>query len=117
MPTVEKEQVDQAIFSEHLSRVLEDIGINKVIIEKRRQTYQHVEAMYSFYSYPTITRFFGSQTEGNTTTDMKSDLDMLSIKTEWNVMQTQTDMHLEKPNMCIVKDNSTARGYCLCYIC
>lgn len=103
-------------FSERLSNVLDEIGINDDVIQRRRQTYLHLEQLYGIHFDTTVTYFFGSQTEGTTTIDLRSDIDKLWHNKNEQVIQSKPEADLGKINYLAVKDGNTAPGYCRIYL-
>ncbi|KAL4218712.1 hypothetical protein ACF0H5_021300 [Mactra antiquata] len=100
-----------------LSEVLDDIGVDNAMTQKRRQS-----ALFREYASTVnevtddnrmVVHIIGSQTEGITTLGLDSDIDILYLNTGFNVINDWSYWdHCEK-NLLMVQDDSTAPGYCL----
>ena len=103
------------VLSVHLSRVLDDIGLNKLTVRRRREAYlfteQYETLMYRTLGKQLTTYSFGSQVEGTTTQGLASDIDTLYCYDEYNVMQDMSDWKQDKRNLLMLQED-TAPGYC-----
>ncbi|XP_052818536.1 uncharacterized protein LOC128244583 isoform X2 [Mya arenaria] len=101
----------KAWMSLRLSRVLDDIGVNRRVVRKRRETFllrEAVETITDKISGQNRTSFhFGSQSEGSTTLGMNSDIDVLSCDNETNIMSDWPDWEAGMDNFLMVKEEST----------
>jgi len=97
--------------SEVLYQVLECVGVNPWVVERRRHTFLHREAEEDVYHYQRgqdVTTFhFGSQSEGTTTPGLQSDTDTLYTSNEFNIMYSCADWHQGKFNLLMVRDEDT----------
>ncbi|XP_052785881.1 uncharacterized protein LOC128221341 isoform X5 [Mya arenaria] len=101
----------KAWMSLRLSRVLDDIGVNRRVVRKRRETFllrEAVETITDKISVENMTSFhFGSQSEGTTTLGMNSDIDLLGCDNETNIMSDWLDWEDGIQNFLMVKEEST----------
>jgi len=97
--------------SEVLYQVLECVGVNPWVVERRRHTFCHREATCDVYAHQSefdITFFFfGSQSEGTTTPGLQSDTDTLLTHNYVNIMYSWADWQQGKINFLMVKDADT----------
>jgi len=97
--------------SEVLYQVLECVGVNPWVVERRRHTYLHREAAYDVHFHlegNDRTLFhFGSQSEGTTTPGLQSDTDLLFTLNEVNIMFSWADWQQGKANFLMVRDEDT----------
>jgi len=97
--------------SEVLYQVLECVGINPWVVERRRHTFLHREARGDVYSHHTghytTTFYFGSQSEGTTTPGLQSDTDLLTTINNVNIMFSWADWQQGMMNLLMVKDEDT----------
>jgi len=97
--------------SEVLYQVLECVGVNPWVVERRRHTYLHREAVWDVTRYQeglnTTTFHFGSQSEGTTTPGLQSDTDQLRTFNNVNIMYTWADWQQGKLNYLMVRDEDT----------
>ncbi|XP_060580990.1 uncharacterized protein LOC132737672 [Ruditapes philippinarum] len=102
--------------SSKLSQVMDDIGVNKKLVMKRRQTFMLNETMQTLIDglmgNDVNTYFLGSQSEGSVTKGLQSDCDILSCDNAYNVIQDIDDFKNGKRNYLIVTDDNTTKGYC-----
>jgi len=103
--------------SELLSEVLEAVGVNPRVVNRRRDMFLHREDVLTVCEQEgnDITHYhFGSQSEGTTTPGMNSDIDRLSTHNVTNIMYTLSDWKKGKMNLLMVRDRSTpAQHYML----
>ncbi|XP_060580987.1 uncharacterized protein LOC132737670 [Ruditapes philippinarum] len=102
--------------SSKLSQVMDDIGVNKKLVMKRRQTFMLNETITTLIDRligeDVTTYVLGSQSEGSVTKGLKSDYDILACDNAYNVIQDIHDFQNGKHNYLMVKDNNTTKGYC-----
>jgi len=104
--------------SELLSEVLEAVGVNPQVVNRRRNTFLHREDAGTVYEQQggnDMTYYhFGSQSEGTTTPGMNSDIDRLTTFNDTNIMYTLSDWKKGKRNLLMVRDRTTpAQHYML----
>ncbi|XP_052785876.1 uncharacterized protein LOC128221341 isoform X2 [Mya arenaria] len=101
----------KAWMSLRLSRVLDDIGVNRRVVRKRRDTFLLREALETIknkiFGVNTTSFHFGSQSEGSTTLGMNSDIDLLMCDNEINIMSDWLDWEAGMKNFLMVKEEST----------
>jgi len=107
--------------SEVLYQVLECVGVNPWVVERRRHTFLHLEAAWDVGAYQDgldrTTFHFGSQSEGTTTPGLQSDTDMLYTNNKVNIMYSWADWQYGKLNYLMVRDEDTPpQHYLLQYI-
>ncbi|XP_052782847.1 uncharacterized protein LOC128219069 [Mya arenaria] len=105
-----------------LSNIMEDIGVTRLTIAKRRRTWLMKEAIRSvkvslqIYNAAAETRFkrfyFGSQSEATTTLDMGSDIDMLYCIEGSQVICKMGDWKYGTSNLFVKKDEHTPPQHC-----
>jgi len=97
--------------SEVLYHVLECVGVNPWVVERRRHTFIHREAAADVtHSQEGLDRThfdFGSQTEGTTTPGLQSDTDLLWTHNDVNIMYSWADWKQEIDNLLMVRDEDT----------
>jgi len=97
--------------SEVLYQVLECVGVNPWVVERRRHTFLHREASVDVHEHQEgldITTFcFGSQSEGTTTPGLQSDTDMLFTRNNVNIMFSWADWQQGRWNLLMVRDEDT----------
>ncbi|XP_060568768.1 uncharacterized protein LOC132727349 [Ruditapes philippinarum] len=104
------------ILSLKLSEVLEDVGVNEIMVMKRRKvnmlqeniqtvTYRSIDVNYTVYN-------FGSQSEGTTTAGLDSDTDILNVNYDINVIQDWSEWKQNKINFLMIQDENVTPGYC-----
>jgi len=97
--------------SEVLYNVLECVGVNPWVVERRRHTFSHREAAKDVNDHQEgfdMTNFyFGSQTEGTTTPGLQSDTDLLFTQNDINIMYTWDDWQQGKFNLLMVREEDT----------
>ncbi|WAR12169.1 hypothetical protein MAR_026349, partial [Mya arenaria] len=104
-------------FGTKLNTVLEDIGVSKDLIWKRRRTFMMREYLVN---HSAVLRsvdqvkifFFGSQSEGTTTVGMMSDTDQLECINHWEVILSMEDWTYGKINLLVLKDETSPPQYC-----
>ncbi|XP_060598007.1 uncharacterized protein LOC132751785 [Ruditapes philippinarum] len=103
-----------------LSDVLDDLGVNKRIVMKRRKLMKMEETMetIAFRSARTnLTSYIlGSQIEGTTTMGLESDIDRVNFDNNVNVIQDLSEWELGKKNYLMVQDENTTPGYCFLHL-
>lgn len=88
--------------SRRLDNVFEIIGVNKKLIARRRQTWLQIECFESAVRstgsplFIKSTHYFGSQIEGTTTPDIKSDVDAVLCIRDFLVIEDHTQMTTDK---------------------
>jgi len=108
-------QVMFPAFFHHLSlvlyQVLECVGVNPWVVERRRHTFLHREAAWDVHVHQAgldRTNFhFGSQSEGTTTPGLQSDTDQLSTQNNINVMFSWADWQRGRLNLLMVREEDT----------
>jgi len=97
--------------SQLLYHVLECVGVNAWVVERRRHTFSHMEAVEDVYDHlagrDQTTFYFGSQSEGTTSPGLQSDTDMLFTDNDVNIMYTWADWQQGKKNYLMVRDEDT----------
>jgi len=97
--------------SEVLYQVLEYVGVNPWVVERRRHTFLHREAAEDVDAHQrgdNITTFhFGSQSEGTTTPGLQSDTDMLATLNHINIMFSWADWQQGRLNLLMVREEDT----------
>ncbi|KAL4218422.1 hypothetical protein ACF0H5_023157 [Mactra antiquata] len=100
-----------------LSEVLDDIGVNDEMIQKRRKSTLFIESVCNVLKLKNgskeTTYLFGSQSEGTTTIGINSDDDFLCGLHMFNVINDWSDWKQGENNLLMVRDETTAPGYCL----
>ncbi|XP_052785901.1 uncharacterized protein LOC128221343 [Mya arenaria] len=101
----------KAWMSLRLSRVLDDIGANRQVVKKRRETFLLREAvetiLLKLFGLNSTCFHFGSQSEGSTTLGMNSDIDLLTCHNDTNIMSDWLDWEAGMQNFLMVKEEST----------
>ena len=91
--------------------VLECVGVNAWVVEKRRHTFLHREATLDLPDHPegndTSTFHFGSQTEGTTTPGLQSDTDTLFTDNDVIIMYSWADWQQGRCNFLMLRDEDT----------
>jgi len=91
--------------------VLECVGVNPWVVERRRHTFRHREAAWDVNAHPDgrdMTTFhFGSQSEGTTTPGLQSDTDMLYTRNNVNIMFSWADWQQGELNFLMVRKEDT----------
>ncbi|XP_052796267.1 uncharacterized protein LOC128228804 [Mya arenaria] len=107
--------------SQRLCSVLCEIGVNKRMIQKRRQTFLLRETLYTIddntdgKSSPkgaSKVYVFGSQSEGTTTPDMRSDVDTMSVAINIPVVMSQTECADSKQRYLFTLDQDSPPQHC-----
>jgi len=97
--------------SEVLYLVLECVGVNPWVVERRRHTFLHREAALDVLEHhigrDTTTFHFGSQSEGTTTPGLQSDIDQLDTNNDVNIMYSWADWQQGKFNLLMVREEDT----------
>ena len=97
--------------SEVLYQVLDCVGVNPWVVERRRHTFLHREAMNDVdidtEEQETTTFHFGSQSEGTTTPGLQSDTDMLRTHHKFNIMYSWADWKQGMWNLLMVREEDT----------
>ena len=97
--------------SEVLYQVLECVGINPWVVERRRHTFLHREAAEDVHEHQqendTTTFYFGSQSEGTTTPGLQSDTDQLFTDNDVNIMYSWADWQQGRMNLLMVRGEDT----------
>ncbi|XP_053372682.1 uncharacterized protein LOC128546301 [Mercenaria mercenaria] len=99
-----------------LSHVMEDIGVTKEMVNRRRRTFLEKEAILSLseilLGLKTISYNFGSQSEATTTLGMDSDLDLLNCLNSRPVILSMEDWNAGKDNLLLLRDQQTPPQHC-----
>jgi len=97
--------------SEVLYQVLECVGVNPWVVERRRHTFLHREAAEDVDDHQdgrdTTTFHFGSQSEGTTTPGLQSDTDQLHTRNYINIMYSWADWQRGRMNLLMVREEDT----------
>jgi len=97
--------------SEVLYQVLECVGVNPWVVERRRHTFLHWEAADDVVAHQegcdTTTFHFGSQSEGTTTPGLQSDTDKLFTHNNTNIMYSWADWQQGRMNLLMVREEDT----------
>ncbi|XP_052817732.1 uncharacterized protein LOC128243812 [Mya arenaria] len=104
-------------FATKLNTVLEEIGVSKDLIWKRRRTFLMRECLVNhsrvLRSLDEVNVFYlGSQSEGTTTVGMMSDTDQLECINHWEAILTLEDWTYGKVNLLVLKDETSPPQYC-----
>jgi predicted nucleotidyltransferase len=89
---------------------MDDIGVNERIVFMTRRAWLLHESMNDVNA---IAFHFGSQSEGSTTTDLDSDIDILICLETKQVIQDWIEWKPGKNQYLMVQDDTTSPGYCL----
>jgi len=108
-------QVMFPAFFRHLSlvlyQVLECVGVNPWVVERRRHSFLHREAVRDVDNHQAgrdTTHFhFGSQSEGTTTPGLQSDTDLLFTQNRANIMFSWADWQRGRVNYLMVREEDT----------
>jgi hypothetical protein len=104
-------------FSQRLSEVLDDIGVNDAMVRKRREIMLANETIKTIQQKMlgnNLTLYnFGSRTEGTTTIGLNSDTDTLVSDNRLNIIQDLAEWREGYKNLLMVHDPNTPPGYCL----
>jgi len=97
--------------SEVLYQVLEYVGVNPWVVERRRHTFLHREAASDVHHHQAgldaTTFHFGSQSEGTTTPGLQSDTDELYTHNRINIMYSWADWQQGRWNLLMVREEDT----------
>jgi len=97
--------------SEVLYQVLECVGVNPWVVERRHHTFLHREAAWDVHvhqeGHDRTTFHFGSQSEGTTTPGLQSDTDQLSTQNNINIMFSWADWQQGRMNLLMVREEDT----------
>jgi len=97
--------------SEVLYQVLECVGVNPWVVDRRRHTFLHKEAAWDVDNHQqgldTTTFHFGSQSEGTTTPGLQSDTDLLWTLIGFNIMFSWADWQQGRSNLLMVREEDT----------
>ncbi|XP_052785811.1 uncharacterized protein LOC128221311 isoform X2 [Mya arenaria] len=108
---MDRDPYHEAWMSLRLSRVLDDIGANRRVVMKRRDTFLLREAIETLidtiYGIGTTNYHFGSQSEGSTTPGMNSDIDLVMCCNKTNIMSDWVDWEAGMINFLMVKEETT----------
>jgi len=95
------------VMSLRLIAALEDLGVTKLMVGRRRHTFLMDESVMSVAIHicgrKTVYYHFGSMTEGTTTPSMGSDIDTLVCYTSVNIMSGWPDWKRGKENLLMMK--------------
>ncbi|XP_060559089.1 uncharacterized protein LOC132719342 [Ruditapes philippinarum] len=100
-----------------LSEVLDDIGVNERMVNKRRRVH-HLRENMGKIALRLIDKdlveihYIGSVVEGTTTLGLHSDNDILYCVHDINVIQDHSEWELGKINYLMIQDENTTPGYC-----
>ena len=99
-----------------LDCVMEDIGVTKAMINRRRMTYLGTEVTLSLaemiLGLKTICFHFGSQVEAATTLGMNSDIDSLRYMNDWPVILRVDDWKAGKNNLLLLRNQHIPPQHC-----
>ncbi|XP_052780385.1 uncharacterized protein LOC128217336 [Mya arenaria] len=111
---------NQRVMSLRLSRVMEDIGVIRYIIARRRRTWLVIEKQREVLNMMIGTNHlcyhFGSQSEGNTTSGMDSDIDVLLCNFWVHVILKWSDWKQGNHNLLVIKNAYSPPQHCLLQI-
>ncbi|XP_045204676.2 uncharacterized protein LOC123557324 [Mercenaria mercenaria] len=107
-------------FDNKLSEVLDEIGVNDEMVQRRRRNELLSETLGTIVTklrgYDRPEYHFGSRSEGTTTVGLQSDIDRLYCVKDINVVQNRKELQPEDSsntmNLLMVQDDSIAPGYC-----
>ncbi|XP_060568763.1 uncharacterized protein LOC132727343 [Ruditapes philippinarum] len=99
-----------------LSEVLEDVGVNEKMVMKRRRVFMlrdNIQTVtWRSLCDNSTTYYFGSQSEGTTTEGLHSDVDVLPVIYNINVIQDLSEWKQNKRNLLMTQDENVTPGYC-----
>ncbi|XP_052806140.1 uncharacterized protein LOC128235370 [Mya arenaria] len=118
---MDRDPENKALMSLRLARVMDDIGVNRLVVKRRRETYlqrENIETMVDHLKGFKTTNFhFGSQSEGSTTLGMRSDIDQLKCTENINIILNLTDWEYGVETYLMVKEGNTPpQHYWLQYV-
>ncbi|XP_060580328.1 uncharacterized protein LOC132737109 [Ruditapes philippinarum] len=104
------------ILSLKLSEVLEDVGVNEEMVMKRRRIFMLRESFRTISCRSTgenkTDYYLGSQSEGTTTIGLDSDIDMVMVDYDYNVIQDWAEWKHNKTKLIMIQDGNVTPGYC-----
>ncbi|XP_052769343.1 uncharacterized protein LOC128209360 [Mya arenaria] len=113
---MDSDRESERLFSLRLSRVMGDIGVNSLLIARRRKTHLRIETLKNVRSLlgdKNATEYiFGSQSEATTTPGMESDTDLLYSQNSTHVVFDWKDWHHGKSNLLVLKNELTPPQHC-----
>ncbi|XP_060554692.1 uncharacterized protein LOC132715669 isoform X2 [Ruditapes philippinarum] len=99
-----------------LSEVLEDVGVNEEIVMKRRRMYMLRDSLatitFRLIGEKKTVYHLGSQSEGTTTLGLDSDIDLVYVDYNYNVIQDWAEWKQNKTNLLMIQDENVTPGYC-----
>ncbi|XP_052790137.1 uncharacterized protein LOC128224361 [Mya arenaria] len=114
---MDRDPDDQQLRSLRLSRVLRDIGVTRQMVVRRRETFLMTEKMDNVVNTIRYNRRYnifvvGSQSEGTTTLDMNSDLDVLNCDNDFTVITDWADWEPGKICLLVIKNDDSPPQHC-----
>ncbi|WAR19665.1 hypothetical protein MAR_001503, partial [Mya arenaria] len=108
----------QKMMSLRLSSILDDIGVTKTMIRKRRRTWMTIGKMQTFYNCfmqetEVELSYVGSQVEGTTTIGLNSDIDGNVRFNTHVVIESVSEFCPSKKNLLMIKNENIAPQHCL----
>ncbi|XP_052814354.1 uncharacterized protein LOC128241464 [Mya arenaria] len=107
---------DNTAWSLRVSRALDDIGVTRRMVARRRRMWLRQEAVITvsctLMGLDVKTYHFGSQSEGTTTLGMLSDVDMLYSKTDFPVLLHWSEWQYGKFNLLVKQNEESPPQHC-----
>ncbi|XP_052814633.1 uncharacterized protein LOC128241652 [Mya arenaria] len=107
---------DRRTWSLRLSQALDDIGVTRRMVDRRRRTWLRREALQKLLSLflgSGMTMYnFGSQSEGTTTLGMHSDIDILFSQNDAAVLLDLSEWQQGKDNLLVVNTERSPPQHC-----
>ncbi|XP_052789521.1 uncharacterized protein LOC128223997 [Mya arenaria] len=114
---MDRDPEGQHVMSLKLSRVLRDIGVTRQMVDRKRGTFLFIEKFTTVKESITdnteVNAFvFGSQSEGTTTIDMKSDTDMLRCFNSFSVIKDWSEWEPGQFCLLVIKHDYSPPQHC-----
>ncbi|XP_052814141.1 uncharacterized protein LOC128241232 [Mya arenaria] len=107
---------DSRAWSLRVSRALDDIGVSRRMVARRRRAWLRNEAVQTVLANLQglfmTTYYFGSQSEGTTTLGMISDVDVLNSRTSFPALLDWRDWQYRKINLLVKKTEESPPQHC-----
>ncbi|XP_052814316.1 uncharacterized protein LOC128241435 isoform X2 [Mya arenaria] len=107
---------DSRAWSLRVSRALDDIGVTRRMVARRRRTWLRREAVktlcLALLGLDMTEYYFGSQSEGTTTLGMISDVDILHSIHIFPVLLDSSEWHYGKYNLLVKKTEGSPPQHC-----
>ncbi|XP_052790202.1 uncharacterized protein LOC128224411 [Mya arenaria] len=114
---MDRDPEGQHVMSMRLSRVMKDIGVTKQGVATRRRKILTVEETSTYmlkklFNIDCVTFIFGSQSEGTSTSGMKSDLDVFHCMMQVHVIVDWADWEPGEPRLLMIKNERSPPQHC-----